>query len=109
MTTVRQYKEETKCAHCGRFIRNVVEIDGVQYGTRCCEAFLPRHASIAKNGVVMIDVQKIIAQAEEMIGAELVKRYCCWTIEALETYAAREYAKNAAAVKLVIEWKNATR
>ena len=46
---VKFYREETTCKCCGRFIRNVVEIDGVQYGTTCAESFMPRIKSFKGN------------------------------------------------------------
>lgn len=37
MTTVTFYRDETTCKCCGRFIINVIAIDGVEYGTTCGE------------------------------------------------------------------------
>lgn len=42
MSQVSFYKEETRCQCCGRYIKNVVEIDSVQYGIVCADAFLPK-------------------------------------------------------------------
>lgn len=52
--TVKMYKGDETCAECGRCIRNVVEIDGVPYGIRCCEKYLPRTHKIVKGEVVQI-------------------------------------------------------
>lgn len=37
---IRYYKEETRCMNCGRFIKNVVSVDGVEYGTTCADQFI---------------------------------------------------------------------
>ncbi len=41
-TTIRYYQEDTKCQCCGKLIKNVVEIGGVQYGTTCASYHFPR-------------------------------------------------------------------
>jgi hypothetical protein len=46
--TIRYYKEETKCMNCGRFIKNVVEVDGVQYGIKCVDGFIDHKATVNK-------------------------------------------------------------
>lgn len=37
MTTVTFYRDETTCKCCGRYIVNVIAIDGIEYGTTCGE------------------------------------------------------------------------
>lgn len=71
MPVVKMYKEETVCCECGRYIKNVVEIDGVQYGTRCCEKHLPRHYSV-KKGAVVINTTAMKAEAETILGQRFV-------------------------------------
>lgn len=53
-TEVKIYKGEETCTECGRFVRNVVEIDGVPYGVRCCEKYLPRTHKVIKGEVVQV-------------------------------------------------------
>lgn len=45
MTTVRFYRDETKCSCCGRYIVNVIEIDEAAFGTTCGEIELKKIAS----------------------------------------------------------------
>lgn len=45
MTTVTFYRDETKCSCCGAYIRNVIAIDGVEYGTTCGEYQLKQLSS----------------------------------------------------------------
>lgn len=69
--TVKMYKEETVCCECGRYIKNVVEIDGAQYGVRCCEKYLPRHYSV-KKGIVVANTDKMIADAKTIMGERYI-------------------------------------
>ena len=87
--TVRTYKGEDICHECGRCIRNIVEIDGVAYGVRCCEKYLPRtHKVDHKRGVVI----EVMTQMElaQMIFAddEAFPRFWVQPVESLELFLA---------------------
>jgi hypothetical protein len=106
--TVKMYREETKCQCCGRYIRNVVEIDGVQYGTRCCEAYLPRFATVVK-GVVVIDY---MGAAIKELGQDRVNRFWAQPISQLNDYLQRAIERKADTVegiKMLIAAKTAAR
>lgn len=108
ITTVRMYKEETVCAHCGRYIKNVVEIDGTQYGTRCCEQFLPRHYSV-KKGVVVVNAHSMIAEAKAILGETYV-RFASQPTAHLQDYVQRAIArgaKQAEGVSLILAARSA--
>lgn len=61
--TVKKYKGDDVCAECGRYIRNVIEIDGVPYGIRCCEKHLPRTHKIVKGEIIEIVSKMDIARS----------------------------------------------
>jgi len=46
--TIRYYKDETTCKNCGRHIKNVVEVDGVEYGIVCCDLFIDSKSTVRK-------------------------------------------------------------
>lgn len=89
--TVRMYREETKCQCCGRYIRNVVEIDGVQYGTRCADGFLPRYATL-KKGVLTVD---LMAEAKKHLGEERALRFWAQPLSVLKSTLERAIERNA--------------
>lgn len=69
--TIRYYKEETRCNHCGRHIKNVVEVDGVQYGIVCCDSFIESKATVRKINrtdfaQLVIEQERANKQAEKM-------------------------------------------
>lgn len=108
---VRYYKEETRCSHCGRHIKNVVEIDGARYGTGCCEAFLPRFVTVSKaTHEVFVDVRGMYGEAEKVLGSELFRRYCTWGTDNLQQYYEKAVARshpNAAGVKWILAARQA--
>lgn len=79
MTTVRFYRDETKCSCCGRYIRNVIAIDEQAFGTTCGEIELKKIASenIEITGRKSLDfsltAQEIIAKQNAAYKAELYK------------------------------------
>lgn len=44
--TVTIERGEERCICCGAYIRNIVRIDGIPYGTKCALAFMPRNTEI---------------------------------------------------------------
>lgn len=107
-TTVKTYRDDATCECCGRSIRNVVEIDGVKYGIRCCEAFLPRFAKVVK-GVVEIDYTSV-AVAE--LGQDRFIRFWAKPVDHLKDYLGRAIASGAdtvEGVKMIIAAKEAVR
>lgn len=94
-TTVKTYRDDTVCECCGRDIRNVVEIDGVKYGIRCCEAFLPRFAKVVK-GEIVIDY---MSEAIKELGQERVTRFWAQPINQLESYLQRAQERGADTVE----------
>lgn len=54
-------KGEDRCHCCGRYIRNIVEIDGVPYGTKCADGFLPRGQRVGKDFDSKFKAQEFVA------------------------------------------------
>lgn len=66
---IRYYKDETRCTNCGRFIKNVVEVDGVQYGIKCCDGFIDSKPVV--NKIKKTDFAQLVAtQKREDLKAE---------------------------------------
>lgn len=79
MTTVRFYRDETKCSCCGRYIRNVIAIDDVEYGTTCGEYQIKQLCSenievVGKKALdFSVNAQEIIAKQNAAYKNELYK------------------------------------
>lgn len=55
-------KGEDRCSCCGAYIRNIVRINEVPFGTKCAEGFLPRNPDVkkaVKNFKAALEAQKI--------------------------------------------------
>jgi|GEM_PF-3644953 len=67
--TIRFYKEETTCKNCGRHIKNVVEVDSVEYGIVCCDLFIESKATARKIKRVKF-AELVAAQERDALKAE---------------------------------------
>jgi hypothetical protein len=102
---VRVYKGEDICHECGRCIRNIVEIDGVAFGVRCCEKYLPRTHKVDHKRGVVVQVETSLETAQRIFADDAVfPRFWAqpvWQLEAflLSRPDSPRYAGVAAIVK----------
>ncbi len=105
--TVRTYKGEDICHECGRCIRNIVEIDGVAYGVRCCEKYLPRTHKVIAGAVVCTETP--MQTAQRVFGDDVVfTRFWAKPIDVLEQFIVdRPDSVRCAGVRAIIAAKSA--
>ncbi len=93
IATVKMYKGEEVCHECGRHIRNVVEIDGVTYGVRCCEKYLPRTHKVDHKRNVVVEVMSPVDYARSLFeDQEIFIRFWVKPLSELQAYLDRRPA-----------------
>lgn len=88
--SVKMYKGEEVCRECGRHIRNVVEIDGVTYGVRCCEKHLPHTHRVNHKTHQVETIVSPMEIARQSFGDEqqVFKAFWSQSVESLQAFLA---------------------